>query len=66
MMVSLVTFSYRLHRCDKSEGMCVKEIKIKAFFFFLNKFTLLSVSLIITYFHSALGLKTEAGKTENQ
>lgn len=63
MMVSLVTFSYRLHRCDKSEGMCVEEIKIKAFF--LNKFTLLSVSLI-TYFHSALGLKTEAGKTENQ
>ena len=64
-MVSLVTFSCRLHRCNKNEGMCVKEIKIKAcFVFFFNKSTLLSVSLI-TYFHSAPGLKTEAGKAEN-
>lgn len=64
-MVSLVTFSCRLRRCNKNEGMCVKEIKIKAFFFFFNKSTLLSVSLI-TYFHSAPGLKTEAGKAENR
>lgn len=33
-MVSLVTFSCRLRRCNKNEGMCVKEIKIKACFFF--------------------------------
>ena len=65
-MVSLVTFSYRLCRYDKNEGMCMKELRLKCFVcFFLNKFTLLSVSLI-TYFHSALGLKTEAGKAENQ
>ena len=49
-MVSLVTFSCRLHRCNKNEGMCVKEIKIKAcfFFFLINPLSYLYHLLLIS------------------
>lgn len=48
MMVSLVTFSYRLCRYDKNEGMCMKELRLKRVFFLINSLSYLYHLLLIS------------------